>query len=64
MTDLAAIAAARAAGLAAEADALALADRLVAAKADRARLRADVAVVLRRLDLPLTRRDTADAITP
>jgi hypothetical protein len=43
MTDLAAIAAARAAGLAAEADALALADRLVAAKADRARLRADLA---------------------
>ena len=43
MTDLAAIAAARATGLAAEADALALADRLVAAKADRARLRADLA---------------------
>ena len=37
MTDLAAIAAARAKGQAAEADALALADRLVAAKADRAR---------------------------
>jgi len=43
MTDLAAIAAARATGLAAEADALTLADRLVAAKADRARLRADLA---------------------
>ena len=43
MTDLAAIAAARAAGLAADADALALADRLVAAKTDRARLRADLA---------------------
>ena len=43
MTDLAAIAAARATGLAAEAAALALADRLVAAKADRARLRADLA---------------------
>ena len=37
MTDLAAIAAARARGQAAEAEALALADRLVAAKADRAR---------------------------
>src|SRR5512143_2226981 len=43
MTDLAAIAAARATGLATEADALALADRLVAAKADRSRLRADLA---------------------
>ena len=43
MTDLAAIAAARATGLAAEADARTLADRLVAAKADRARLRADLA---------------------
>src|SRR5439155_6034171 len=43
MTDLAAIAAARATGRAAEADALTLADRLVAAKADRARLRADLA---------------------
>src|SRR5262249_38721219 len=43
MTDLAAIAAARTGGLAAEADALALADRLVAAKADRARVRADLA---------------------
>ena len=37
MTDLAAIAAARAKGMAAEADALVLADQLVAAKADRAR---------------------------
>ena len=43
MTDLAAIAAARGRGQAAEADALALADRLVAAKADRSRLRADLA---------------------
>jgi hypothetical protein len=40
VTDLATIAAARAKGLAAEADALTLADRLVAAKADRGRLRA------------------------
>ena len=43
MTDLAAVAAARARGQAAEADALVLADRLVAAKADRARVRADLA---------------------
>ncbi|MCX5065997.1 hypothetical protein OOJ91_08885 [Micromonospora lupini] len=43
MTDLAAIAAARATGRAAEADALTLADQLVAAKADRARLRGDLA---------------------
>ncbi len=43
MTDLAAIAAARARGQAAEADALVLADRLVAAKADRARVRTDLA---------------------
>jgi hypothetical protein len=42
MTDLAAIATARASGQAAEADALVVADRLVAAKADRSRLRADL----------------------
>lgn len=43
MTDLAAIAGARSRGEAAEAEALVLADRLVAAKADRARVRADLA---------------------
>jgi hypothetical protein len=43
MTDLAAVAAARARGQTAEADALGLADRLVAAKADRRSLRADLA---------------------
>jgi hypothetical protein len=43
MTDVAAVVAARANGLRAESDAFALADRLVAAKADRARLRADLA---------------------
>jgi uncharacterized small protein (DUF1192 family) len=43
MTDLAAIAAARAAGLAVEAEALTLADQLVAAKADRNRVHADLA---------------------
>ena len=43
MTDLAAVATARARGQAAEADALVLADRLVAAKADRTRLRTDLA---------------------
>jgi hypothetical protein len=43
MTDLAAIATARARGQAAEADALVLADRLVAAKADRTSLHTDLA---------------------
>ncbi|MDA0171420.1 hypothetical protein OJ998_20135 [Solirubrobacter taibaiensis] len=43
MTDLAAIAAARAKGQTAEAEALTLADRLVAAKADRRTLRKDLA---------------------
>ena len=43
MADLAAIATARESGRAAEATALVQADRLVAAKADRARLRADLA---------------------
>ncbi len=45
MTDHAAIAAARASGQAAESTALRLADRLVAGKADRARLRADLAAL-------------------
>ena len=43
MINLEAIAAAQAIGLSAEATALALADQLVAAKADRSRLRADLA---------------------
>jgi hypothetical protein len=43
MTDLAAVGVARARGQAAEADALVLADRLVTAKADRARVRSDLA---------------------
>ena len=43
MIDVGAIATARASGQAAEAEALVQADRLVAAKADRARLRADLA---------------------
>jgi len=47
--DLAAIASARAAGQGAEADARALADRLVAAKAERRRLRDDLAVLPQRL---------------
>jgi predicted nucleic acid-binding Zn-ribbon protein len=49
MTDLAAIAAARAGGQAAEADAVALADRLVAAQADRRKLHDDLAVLPQRL---------------